>query len=250
MIALPGKARRAAARGLLLLAAGFALAGCALLNADSPVDLYTLTPKSRFDENIPNVFWQLVIEVPVAPANINTGRIALSKSPTSSDYYADSGWTDRAPLMVQTLMVDSFENSRRIVAVSRETTELRPNYVLQTDLREFQAEYFHDNGAPIVRVRIVAKLVAMPDRQIIGSRAFERCYRAKENKLPAIVRAYDEALGSVIRRLVAWTLSAPPPYPQPEGAFTGARYRNPSSQTEDSNNCPRFGQIGNVPVAE
>jgi cholesterol transport system auxiliary component len=66
-----------------------------------------------------------------------------------------------------------------------------------------------------------------------------------------VVRAYDEALGSVMRRLVAWTLSTPPPQPVPEGALVASsRYRDPKVLGEDTNNCPRFGQAVTTPVAE
>ncbi len=63
-------------------------------------------------------------------------------TPTSADYYANAAWTDRAPLMIQTLLVESLENSRRIVGVGRDPLSVRPTYVLQSELREFQAEYF------------------------------------------------------------------------------------------------------------
>ena len=88
--------------------------------------------------------------------------------------------------MVQTRIVDSFENSHKIVAVARESIGLRANYVLQSDLRNFEAMYFYGKP-PIVHVRIVAKLVRMPDRQIIGvahassaacGRAPTRCRRS------------------------------------------------------------------------
>jgi cholesterol transport system auxiliary component len=245
---LAGRGRPA--RLLLAVIALVSVAGCALFRLDEATDLYTLTPKSSFDAGLQGVFWQLVIETPVAAANINTSKIALLHTATSSDYYAAAGWTDRAPVMVQALIVDSFQNTRKIVSVSRDTSAVRPNYVLQTDLREFQAEYFHDKGAPIVRVRMAANIVAMPDRLIIASRAFERCFRAKENKLPAIVRAYDEALGAVLKRLVEWTLRTPPRQPVSEGTLASmGRFRDPANLGDDSVNCPRFGQLGNVPVA-
>ena len=55
-------------------------------------------------------------------------------------------WTDNAPLMVQTLLIESFESTRSIIAVGREAVGLRPDYVLHTDLREFDATY--DDGSP------------------------------------------------------------------------------------------------------
>ena len=63
-------------------------------------------------------------------------------------------------------MIESFENSKRIVAVGRESIGLRADFILKSELREFQAEYF-DGGVPSVRVAINAKLVQMPRRSIM-----------------------------------------------------------------------------------
>src|SRR5882757_11581149 len=159
------------ARLAACVAAATLLAGCQFISAvdaaTEPQDLYTVTPKSSFDPDLPSVYWQLAVEAPAAAANLNTGRIAIALTPTSSDYYAKAAWTDRAPLMVQTRIVDSFENTRKIVAVARESIGIRANYVLQPDLRNFEALYYYGEP-PIVRVRIIAKLVRLPDRQIIG----------------------------------------------------------------------------------
>jgi len=190
--------------------------------------------------------------VPVAAANLNTGRIAISPSPTSSDYYTKSAWTDRAPLMVQTRIVDSFENSHKIVAVSRETIGLRANYVLQSDLRNFEAMYFYEKDKPpIAHVRIVAKLVRLPDRQIIGVATFARCVRAREDKIPKVVEAFDQALGSVVKRLVAWTLRTPPAkLPDENTPYDINKYRNPSNEFTDIKDCPVKGDTSKVPVTD
>ena len=233
------------------LAAAFLVGGCQLINAaEEPTDLYTITPKSTFDADLPPVFWQLAVEIPVASANLNTGHIAIAQSPTSSDYYAKTAWTDRAPLMVQTRIVDSFENRHKIVAVARESIGLIPNYVLQTDLRHFEALYFY-GGNPIAHVRIVAKLVRMPDRQIIGVASFERCVRARADKVPKVVEAFDQALGSVIKQLVSWTLRTPPVRPPSDSApYDIQRYRNPANAVVDSANCPRGNDASMVPYTD
>ena len=64
--------------------------------------------------------------------------------PTRFDHYALTNWTDRAPLMVQGLVVESFENSVRIVAAGREIVGLKPDFVLKIEIREFQAEAYRD----------------------------------------------------------------------------------------------------------
>jgi cholesterol transport system auxiliary component len=233
------------------LAAALLLGGCQLLNAaEEPTDLYTITPKSTFEPDMPSVFWQLAVEVPNASAYLNTSRIAIAQSPTSSDYYAKTGWTDRAPLMVQTRIVDSFENSHKIIAVARESIGLRANYVLQSDLRNFEALYFYGKP-PIAHVRLVAKLVRMPDRQIIGVGSFERCVRARADKVPKVVEAFDQALGSVMKRLVAWTLKAAPPRPpSEESPYDINKYRNPNNAYVDSENCPNANDASMVPLTD
>ena len=236
---------------LAALAAALLLGGCELIKAaEEPTDLYTITPKSTFDADMPAVLWQLAVEVPVASAYLNTSRIAISQSPTSSDYYSKTAWTDRAPLMVQTRIVDSFENSKKIVAVARESIGLRANYVLQTDLRNFEAMYFYGQP-PIVKVRIVAKLVRLPDRQIIGTATFERCVRARADKVPKVVDAFDQALGSVMKRLVAWTLRTPPSrLPSDFAPYDIGKYRNPANALTDSENCPKGNDTSMVPLTD
>ncbi|MDP1960806.1 MAG: ABC-type transport auxiliary lipoprotein family protein [Reyranella sp.] len=241
-------------RWTVCAAAAIALSGCQALGAiDSaaePTDLYTVTPKSTFDLDLPSVYWQLAVEVPVSAASLNTGRIAIQMTPTSTDYFAKVAWTDRAPLMVQTRIVDSFENTRKIVAVSRESIALRANYVLQPDLRNFEAMYFYGQP-PIVKVRIIAKLVRMPDRQIIAVGSFERCVRARADKVPKVVDAFDQALGSVIKRLVSWTLRTPPPRPPSDDApYDIGRYRNPANAVVDSENCPKGNDTSMVPSTD
>jgi len=170
-----------------------------------PPNLFRLTPKSTFRDDLPEADWQLILEAPVANAGLNTTRIALQHSPTQIEYYARAGWADRAPLMVQTLMIESFENSRKIVSVGRESVGLRADFILKSELRELQAIY-PNGGLPETLVALNAKLVQMPRRTIVASRSFESRVPAQADALPAIVSAFDEALGKVLRQLVEWTL--------------------------------------------
>ena len=72
----------------------------------------------------------------MAPSGLNTNRIALAHSQITLDYYAGATWTDSAPQLVQTLLIESFENTGRIVAVGRKSVGLKPDYVLKLELRE------------------------------------------------------------------------------------------------------------------
>jgi cholesterol transport system auxiliary component len=186
-----------------------ATASCALPGSGEPPQLYTLTPKSTFDANLPRVDWQLVVERPVASAGINTQRIAVQRSPVTLDYFARASWTDQAPALVQTLLIESFENSGKIRAVTREASQLRADYILQIELREFQAEYDKVGQPPQVHVRLNGKLIRMPDRTIVASQTADRLIRAEKTDMENVVLAFDEALGKVMKQIVEWALVAP-----------------------------------------
>ena len=178
--------------------------------------------------------------MPAAAANLNTGRIAIAQSPTSSDYYAKTAWTDRAPLMVQTRIVDSFENSRKIVAVARESIGLRANYVLQPDLRNFEAMYFY-GGRRSCRSASSPSWCACPTGRSSASATFERCVRARADKVPKVVEAFDQALGSVMKRLVvldAAHAAAARRRAKP-AATTSTRYRNPANAIDRQRELPQ-----------
>jgi cholesterol transport system auxiliary component len=187
-----------------------AVTGCASLLGLGPAPhLYRVTPKNTFPANLSHPSGQLLVDVPLAPAGLDTGRIALSRSAVSIDYFADSEWIDRVPLMVQTALLDSFENSKAITAIDRESTGLRADLVLKTDIRHFEALYNAADGAPEVWVAISARLVDPSGRDVVAHASFERRQQAKGNDIAQIVVAFDEALGGVMEDIVLWTVRNP-----------------------------------------
>lgn len=210
---------RVGLRCLFIAFATLVLSGCIDLpiSSDEAPRLYVLTPKSTFPKDLKSVSWQLLVDAPVSPAGLNTARIALQDSPIELRYFSLASWTDFAPSMVQALTVESFENSGKIVSVGREQIGLRADFLLKTELREFQAEYEEripanatalgpSESPPWARVRINAKLVKMPQRNIVAHQTFERRIRAKANTMSDIIDAFDEALGKALKAMVIWTL--------------------------------------------
>jgi cholesterol transport system auxiliary component len=186
------------------------LAGCSgLLGGGQPTHLYRLTPKSTYPPNLPHRSVQLLINEPLAPAGLDKSRIALSRSPVSIDYFADSEWTDRAPLLVQTAILQSFENSKAITAIDRESVGLRADFILDPEIRHFEAVYDSANGPPEIWVVINIRLVNPASRDVVAQTSFERRERATANDVPSIVSAFDEALGGVMKQIVVWTVTNP-----------------------------------------
>jgi cholesterol transport system auxiliary component len=195
-------------RRLVLAGIALAPAACSVLPAGpAPPKLYTLTPATGFPPGAPRVAWQLLIDEPASAAALDTERIALSRSPTTVDYFADAAWTDRAPLMVQELLVESFENSGRIAAVARRSLALRADYQLRPELRHFEADY-GAGGMPEAQVQIAVKLVKVADRTIAASRRFDAKAPAAQNSVPAVVDAFNAAFHQVAQQIVEWALAA------------------------------------------
>jgi cholesterol transport system auxiliary component len=183
-------------------------ASCSLLpQPAAPPKLYTLTPAVDFPPGGARVTWQLLIDPPIATAALDTSRIALSRDPISVDYFADSAWVDRAPVMLQALLVESFENSRRISAVARDSSMLRADYMLLSELRHFEADY-RAGALPTARVALGVKLVRADNRAVIAEQTFAAATPAATNDIPAIIQAFNAAFHQVARQITEWTLAS------------------------------------------
>ncbi|MEQ9489360.1 MAG: ABC-type transport auxiliary lipoprotein family protein [Alphaproteobacteria bacterium] len=187
-----------------------ALGGCSveLPGSGEAPRLFVLSPKSSFADDLPKVSWQLLIDTPITAAGLSSQRIALNRNRLEMEYFANAGWTDSLPNLVQRLMIESFENSGKIISVGRQAIGLRANFIVNTDLREFQAEYdpATPEAPPKAHVKINAKLIKMPERRIVASRTFEHSIVAKSGKMEDIIKAFDDSLGKALKRIVGWTL--------------------------------------------
>jgi len=106
-------------------------------------------------------------------------------------------------------LLQSFENSKAIKPIERESGGLRADFVLKTEIRHFEALYDTGESAPVVWVAMVTRLVNPTSGDIIAQNTFERRERAAENRIPSIVVAFDQALDGVVEDIVAWTARNP-----------------------------------------
>ena len=187
-----------------------ALAGCgSLLGGGQSTQLYRVVPVRAFPPDLPHLPVQLLVDEPLAPAGLDTARIVLTRSAVSIEYFADSEWTARLPLVVQTALLESFENSRAVNAIEREAGGLRADFILKTEIRHFEALYDSPNAPPVVWVGIMSRLVNPADGEIIARNTFDRRESTSENQIPAIVVAFDQALGGVMEEIVVSTARNP-----------------------------------------
>ncbi|MEM1371933.1 MAG: ABC-type transport auxiliary lipoprotein family protein [Pseudomonadota bacterium] len=194
-------------------AATLGLASCAgletLTSAATPVELYALTPKSTFASGLPRLRQQIVVEEPTASAAVASDRITVQPSALRVQYLPEARWVDRAPAIIQTLLIESYENTGKVDAVGRSAVGLRADYLIITDLREFQARLpaADEPDAPLeVLVRLNMKVVDSFEDRIIASRSFQELAPAEGDDPDMVVLAFDEALGAVLKDSISWSI--------------------------------------------
>ena len=190
---------------LALLAAALMLTGCSdiLPKPAPPPALYRLTAAGDFPSRTALAPIQLQIEVPNAEAALDTTRIALSRSATTLDYYADAAWTDRLPLVLQAQLLASFQNAHRLVAIAGASSAARSDAVLIIELRHFEAQY-GGSGPPQWRIELNADLISANDRKVIATRLFTGSAAVPQNNMTAIVDGADQAWRGVATQIVNW----------------------------------------------
>ncbi len=189
------------------------LGGCAGLGriqaVSTPNELYALTPKSTFSPNLPRIEQQIVVEEPSATAAVSTDQIAVQPTALRVQYLPRARWVDRAPLIIQALLIESFENTNRVPAVGGSAIGLRADYYVAADIREFQALLPPDAGPDAllqVDVRLNIKLIDAEEDRIIGSRSFTEQVAAMSDDAADVAAAFDEALGDAMRDSVEWSI--------------------------------------------
>src|ERR1700721_3014845 len=90
------------------------LAGCSVLPSPTMAQIYRINPSVNDPPTGRTLHKRLVVDIPTASESLDTDRIALIRERTRFDYYANSLWTDRVPLLLQGLLVEAFENDGSI----------------------------------------------------------------------------------------------------------------------------------------
>lgn len=188
------------------------LAACSgIVGPPEASPLYQLKPAVPAASGGGRVPWQLSITLPETPDSLDTDRIVLVQPDNRLDFYANARWPDRVPFLVQSALIEAFENSGRIGAVGRDTEGLKSNYFLLTDIRDFQARYDAPDAPPTVVIRIATKMIAANTRTIVRSMTAKAESATTVNSVPAVAGAFNQALASAVGQIVNWALDAPMP---------------------------------------
>jgi cholesterol transport system auxiliary component len=185
--------------------------GCSVFPSPPTPQIYRLSPEGleAGDPQHRHILRrQLVIDMPSASESLDTDRIALIRGRTKFDYYATSLWTDRVPVLVQMLLVEAFENDGSIAQIGRNAQDLTPDYLLDPEIRRFEAVYGGmGDQPPTAFIAFALSLIKMPDHRMLARTLLVERSSASSNSVESVVEAFDVALGKILPQCVAWTTS-------------------------------------------
>jgi ABC-type uncharacterized transport system auxiliary subunit len=193
----------------VLVVATLACGGCgSLLDSKLPASTsYVLTAAPAASAGVNRSDADLSVGRPDLAPGLDTERIAVLKG-RELDYYRGAQWGGRATEIVQTLIVDSFEDQQLFRSVTAEQARVSSDYVLDVSVRDFQAEHASDNEAPTTHVTIVGRLIRVSDRQLVQTFAATAESRAADNRMSAVAAAFETAAHKVVLELAQKTAAA------------------------------------------
>ena len=121
-------------------------------------------------------------------------------------YIAETRWVAPAAVLWDEAVLAAFDADPGPVRLVSRGEPASVAYVLRLDVRNFEARYDHGaKAAPTVVVRVRGAITLGVDRSTVAERIFEKQVTASDNRVGAIVPAYDRAVAEVLKEIVAWT---------------------------------------------
>jgi cholesterol transport system auxiliary component len=197
-------------RKIALLIGAAALSACtgSLLETELPASsLHVIAPAPAPPRAQTPLAVDLTIGTPHVAPGLETDRIAVLKG-RQLDYYRAARWGAPTRALLHTFLVDSFEDRGMFRSVTAEQARVAADYVLDIDVRDFQAEYASDSGAPTVRVAMLGRVIRVVDRKLVATIAASADSVATDNRLHAVTAAFEAATQKVAAELVQQTAAA------------------------------------------
>ncbi len=177
------------------------LAGCGTAAKNDTFDLSAAT----VDGTGPSAKTrQILIADPTALKALNSDQIVIRVSPSEIQYLSRAQWSDTLPRMVQSKLVQAFENSGKLGGVGKPGQGLAIDYQVVTDIRSFEIDAASGNKAV---VEISAKILNDRNGTVRAQQVFRATAPAGGDNV-GFVKGLGRAFTSVTDQIVGWTLKS------------------------------------------
>ncbi len=143
---------------------------------------------------------RLLVLEPTALALIDAERVRIAGAVGDQTDLAQIRWPDILSKVLQTRIVQSFENAGYSGAVPRTMEDVQTDNRLMTNVRAFEVDV--DREA-IARVEIAAKILD-PDGAVVASRIFRASQQRGGKTVEAAMETLDATSRTVLGELVVW----------------------------------------------
>jgi phospholipid/cholesterol/gamma-HCH transport system substrate-binding protein len=172
--------------------------------ASAPPVVYELAAPRNLPNAAKDLDGQLAVPEPTAVIMFDTQKILVRPSGGDDPSFTNARWSDTLPKLIQSRVIQSFENAKLERSVARPLDTFTADYQLLIDIRGFQIS---TAGDPVANVEFSAKILKN-DGKILDARIFQATVPAKAVTAPAAAAALNEAFGKVATEIVAWTAKA------------------------------------------
>jgi cholesterol transport system auxiliary component len=148
---------------------------------------------------------QILVPEPTAVKMLDSEQVVVRVSPSEVQYLANSRWGDRLPRLVQSKLVEAFENSGRLGGVGKPGQGLAIDYQVVTDIRSFEVT---TDGTRVATVEISAKILNDRNGTVRASSVFKATSPVSGSENSDFVEALDRAFAKVGAEIVDWSLKA------------------------------------------
>lgn len=183
------------------------LAGCGTIGGPkTEVKVYSPATAVTVDPAWPKADWSLSVGVQAANAMLDSPRIVVRPSANVVQTYKGARWADNAPDLLQTALVEAFEDSGRMRSVMRfGGGTLRGDYGLWLEVRQFESVY--EGAAPQAVVEVQARLVKLRGGGLVATKRFRHAVPGRTPEVDDMVAAFGEAMSALGTDVVGWTLA-------------------------------------------
>ena len=189
---------------LALIAGGFAaLSGCGgLLETTIPApQAYVLRLPARTPAPAAATSGSVRVQRPEAGPGLDSDFIALLRSDQRFDFYAATRWAAPAPDIVASVLVEQLRGSGLFSAVFDDSAPYLPRFNLRCGLSRFESDYTAGGREPTVQVALDCTFGRSRDRTLLGNFTARGSAKATEDKLGAVIAAFETATAAAVVEL-------------------------------------------------
>lgn len=193
-------------RTVAIAATAVALTGCiSLFPKSNPAGLYRFGHVAAESSKPASDKGFGVYKTPTVFTRAAMSDRLLSVTDGQAAYIADARWVSPAIVLFDEAVARAFEADGSSARLVTRGEALKAVMALRLEVRSFETDYVNGPKAPPeVLVEIRAVMTRSNDRALLGDKVFVARVKAADNRLSAIVPAYDQAVDKVLTEIVAW----------------------------------------------